>query len=74
MAKKFVLTVTEDVDSECFNVKAENSGFNGFELLGILTAKMHDIFMQHEEPTKFVRKLIYPDGTVEILDKEDEEE
>ena len=73
MEKKFVMTVTEGSDGN-FLVETENSGFNTFEILGILTSKQHDIFKQNEQPTKFVRKAIYSDGTVEILDKENDEE
>lgn len=72
MEKKLVITATVRPDG-MIHIESENTGFNSLEILGILSAKEHDIHRQAEEPAEFVRKLITEDGTVLVVDKEEEE-
>lgn len=72
MGKKFVLTATVRPDGT-FCIESENTGFDTLEILGILSAKEHDIHRQAEMPSEFVRKMITENGTTVIVDKEDEE-
>lgn len=73
MSKKFVLTVTEDIDGNV-TMNSENSGFNAAELLGFLLLKQQDVLEQMHHPEKFERKIIKGDTVEEITEVEEAED
>lgn len=73
--KTFKLVCTEDKDGN-LELKFENHGFDGMEIIGILETKKSDIVEQttHPERFKFIREVGFEDGTMAKKVKEGEYE
>ena len=72
MKRQYQVTFRE-TDDNMIEINAEDDGFNGFEIMGLMEVKMRDIYNQimHPEIFKHTRVVKTEDGTYKKIEEKE---